>query len=261
MENKTLAVLDEREVLGKQFKVYGDWENPLFLARDVAEWIEHGKPAEMLFAIDDSEKLKAIVTHSGQNREMWFLTEDGMYEVLMQSRKPIAKAFKRKVKEILRDLRRNGMHITPVTLAQMLSNPDTMIEMITKYRDEKVKREEAELELAKQRMQIEEQKPLVEFAKDVTSSVNAVSIGDFAKMLCGENITIGQNRLFQWLREKRYLINDGTNKPYQEYIDRGYFKVIAQTYETSHGTMLTTKTLITGKGQVAISEKLRKSWE
>lgn len=103
-----INVIDEREVLGFDFKVYGDVDNPLFLAKDVANWIEHNKPSEMILNVDDDEKLKAIISHSGQSREMWFLTEDGLYEVLMQSRKPIAKEFKKKVKEILKELRKGN---------------------------------------------------------------------------------------------------------------------------------------------------------
>ena len=103
-----ISVIDEREVLGFDFKVYGDADNPLFLAKDVAKWIEHNKPSEMILNVDDDEKLKAIISHSGQSREMWFLTEDGLYEVLMQSRKPIAKEFKKKVKEILKELRKGN---------------------------------------------------------------------------------------------------------------------------------------------------------
>lgn len=107
-----IQIIEERKVLGQDFKIYGTFENPLFLAKDVAEWIEHNKPSEMLQNIDNEEKLKAIISHSGQNREMWFLTEDGLYEVLMQSRKPQAKSFKKEVKKILKEIRKTGTYIT-----------------------------------------------------------------------------------------------------------------------------------------------------
>ena len=102
-----IQVIDEREVLGFQVKTYGDMENPLFLAKDVAEWIEHSDVSMMLRKVDEDEKLIQTLFVSGQNREMWFLSEDGLYEVLMQSRKPIAKQFKKKVKTLLKDLRLN----------------------------------------------------------------------------------------------------------------------------------------------------------
>ena len=102
MKNE-IQVLDDRYILGKRVKTYGDIENPLFLARDVAEWIEHSRASEMLKGIDKEEKLMQTIIASGQRREMWFLTEDGLYEVLMQSRKPVAKEFKKKVKNMLKD--------------------------------------------------------------------------------------------------------------------------------------------------------------
>ena len=90
--NKEIKVIDEREVLGKHFRVYGDIENPLFLAKDVAEWIDYAYKDKtkgtrnvnmMLQTVDDDEKLVARLFTSGQNRDMWLLTEDGLYEVLM----------------------------------------------------------------------------------------------------------------------------------------------------------------------------------
>ena len=70
-----LMIFEERQVLGKDFKIYGTKENPLFLAKDVANWIEHSRASEMLKGIDEEEKLMQTIFASGQNREMWFLTE------------------------------------------------------------------------------------------------------------------------------------------------------------------------------------------
>lgn len=114
---KNLEVIEERKVLGKDFKVYGTTENPLVLAKDVAEWIDYSykdsrktarDTSKMLKTIDKEEKLVGTLFLSGQNREAWFLTEDGLYEVLMQSRKPIAKEFKKEVKKILKQIRLTG---------------------------------------------------------------------------------------------------------------------------------------------------------
>lgn len=102
-----LQVIDKRNILDHEVTTYGDLENPLFLAKDVANWIEHTHTTRMLESVDDDEKLNGVIFHAGQNREMTFLTEDGLYEVLMQSRKPIAKQFKKKVKKLLKDLRLN----------------------------------------------------------------------------------------------------------------------------------------------------------
>ncbi|UNP78637.1 hypothetical protein MN033_11025 [Bacillus nitratireducens] len=110
-----LIVVHEQEVLGQSFKVYGTVEEPLFLAKDVAEWIEYSqvngkyKVAQMLNVVDEDEKLVSTLKSPGkQDREMWFLTENGIYEVLMLSRKPIAKQWKKEVKRILKNIRLNG---------------------------------------------------------------------------------------------------------------------------------------------------------
>ena len=109
-------VIDERVVLNKEFRIYGTKENPLFLAKDVAEWIDYAKTGQgyydissMLTTVDSDEKIKTISTNN--SRSSWFLTEDGLYEVLMQSRKPIAKAFKKEVKKILKQIRQTGGYI------------------------------------------------------------------------------------------------------------------------------------------------------
>ena len=127
-----LKIIDERELLGKQLRIYGDFQNPLFLAKDVAEWIEYDKEkiGQMLNTVDNDEKIISPIHYSGQVRNMWFVTEDGLYEVLMQSRKPIAKKFKKKVKEILKDVRKYGMYATD----ELLDNPDLIIKMATRLK-------------------------------------------------------------------------------------------------------------------------------
>ena len=121
-----LQIIEEREVLGREFRIYGDFENPLFLAKDVAEWIEHTNVTKMLLGIDESEKivLKIPTNHLLEglqsNTEYTFLTEDGLYEVLMLSRKPIAKEFKKQVKEILKTIRKTGSYSKPMTIEDMI---------------------------------------------------------------------------------------------------------------------------------------------
>lgn len=129
---RELIVIDERVVFEKKFRVYGDFENPLFLVRDVAEWIEYDKEkvGQMLNTIDNDEKMTSPIYYSGQVRNMWFVTEDGLYEVLMQSRKPIAKQWKKKVKEILKEIRKTGTYTRPLTPAeQLLAQAQLMVDM------------------------------------------------------------------------------------------------------------------------------------
>lgn len=133
MNEVALQVINEQEVLGKQFKVYGTFEEPLFLAKDVAEWIEHSKVSMMLKTIDEDEKIKLLcevnnaylTSKARDTQEMWFLTEDGLYEVLMQSRKPIAKQFKKEVKKILKALRTGKMKLVP----QLTYDEEMMIQV------------------------------------------------------------------------------------------------------------------------------------
>ncbi|WP_238323668.1 BRO-N domain-containing protein [Virgibacillus salexigens] len=90
------------------------------MAKDVAEMIGHSDTRKMVVSVDEDEKLMGTLFLSGQNRNTWFLTEDGLYEVLMQSRKPIAKAFKKEVKVMLKSIRKHGAYMTEDTVACQL---------------------------------------------------------------------------------------------------------------------------------------------
>lgn len=114
-----IKVINKSMLLGKEINVYGSVDDPLFLAKDVAEWIEHTQPSKMVETVDEDEKLMGTIFLSGQNREVWMLTEDGLYEVLMQSRKPIAKQFKKGVKEILKTIRKTGSYSVSKPLSQL----------------------------------------------------------------------------------------------------------------------------------------------
>lgn len=114
-----IKVINKSMLLEKEIDVYGSVDEPLFLAKDVAEWIEHTQPSKMVETVDEDEKLMGTIFLSGQNREVWMLTEDGLYEVLMQSRKPIAKQFKKGVKEILKTIRKTGSYSVSKPLSQL----------------------------------------------------------------------------------------------------------------------------------------------
>ncbi|WFD08726.1 Bro-N domain-containing protein [Tepidibacter hydrothermalis] len=122
--NNQLQIIDEREILGKEFKIYGDFENPLFLAKDVAEWIGHRNTSKMISdaELDDNEVEKNTLTTLTNSYSALFLTEDGLYEVLMQSRKPVAKQFKKKVRKILKSIRKNGMYIAQTKIQEKMFN-------------------------------------------------------------------------------------------------------------------------------------------
>lgn len=133
--NKQLEIIDQRQLLGQDFKVYGDFENPLFLAKDVAIWIGYDNSSvnKMINKVDEDEKLNGLIFRAGQNREVTMLTEDGLYEVLMQSRKPIAKSFKKEVKKILKEIRTMGMYITDQVLQS-----DKFEQLLANYAQDKI---------------------------------------------------------------------------------------------------------------------------
>ena len=145
-----LQVIEERELLGKDFRMYGSLEYPIFLARDVAAWIEHSQVSKMLSELDQDEKDTKIVRTLGGNQEAWFLTEDGLYEVLMQSRKPIAKEFKKRVKEVLRSIRRTGSYHAPRMIAgyPVPEDLESMLRVMTNLAAELRKQEDVILRLS-----------------------------------------------------------------------------------------------------------------
>lgn len=106
-----ISVLKQTELCGRQFDVYGTPQEPLFVASDIATMINHPNTSELIKLVDDDEKLTSTILRAGQNRQVWMLTENGLYEILMQSRKPIAKQFKKGVKTILKEIRTNGGYI------------------------------------------------------------------------------------------------------------------------------------------------------
>ena len=115
-----LKLIDQREIMGKDFKIYGNINNPLFLAKDVANWIGNKNVSQMIKTAELSEDEKGIylIDTLGGKQELLFVTEDGLYELLMQSRKPNAKEFKRQVKIILKTIRKTGGFI---------ADPETMV--------------------------------------------------------------------------------------------------------------------------------------
>ena len=126
--NEVTVLENEVTLMGKTFNVYGTVEEPLFRAKDVADWIEHSNISAMLQSVDEDEKVKMIcevnnvytTSRARDTQEMWFLTENGVYEVLMLSRKPVAKEFKKEVKKMLHTLRTKKATLMPTNFADAL---------------------------------------------------------------------------------------------------------------------------------------------
>ncbi|MGL4655725.1 MAG: phage antirepressor [Sarcina sp.] len=252
-----LQVINEQEVLGKEFRVYGTVEKPLFLAKDVANWIEHSNLTMMLRNIDEDEKVLNNVYTLGGNQEMWFLTEDGLYEVLMQSRKPIAKAFKKQVKEILKSIRKNGAYMTDNALEQAIENPDFMIGLLQNLKKEKEEKKRLQEENDKLVVKIEEDAPKVTFADRVIKSGDNILVRELAKILSDEGFTIGERRLYTQLREWGYICKNSTEST-QRAMNQKYFIVDVRTINTVYGIKETKTTKVTPKGQIRIVERTLK---
>lgn len=116
VETQDLMTVETVHILNNDFNMYGTIDKPIFLAQDIAAMIEYSpdKVDQMLTNVDDDEKLTDTIYRLGQKREMWFLTENGLYELLMQSRKPLAKAFKSEIKKLLHQMRRGELKFNRV---------------------------------------------------------------------------------------------------------------------------------------------------
>lgn len=255
---KQLQVIHEQIVLSEKFKVYGTLENPLFLAKDVAEWIEYSKTSQgyydvstMLNTVDEDEKCKCTTTNN--LRSNWFLTEDGLYEVLMQSRKSIAKQFKKQVKKILKEIRLNGGYIATN------ENDDDMTIMAKGLLIAQKTIEKNKKKIVEQQLIIEAQKPKVLFAEAIQASKTAILVGEFAKILKQNGVEIGQKRLFEWLRENGYLIKrkgSDYNSPTQKSMELGLFEIKETPIHHNSGEISINRTSkITGKGHAYFINK------
>lgn len=254
-----LAVIEQRDVLGKEFKIYGNIDNPMFLAKDVAEWIEHSNPRMMLQNIDESEKVKIEYPVNNpyggsQTEEQWFLTEDGLYEVLMQSRKPIAKEFKKQVKQILKEIRKRGLYVTDAALKTMLSSPDFGIRLLNEIKSERET-------ISRLVHKIEEDKPKVAFANALEATKDTIYIGDLAKILKKNGTDFGQTRLYEWLRYNGYLMSSfSRNTPTQRYLEMGLLDIKERVFTFPNGDVRIAKTsMVTTKGQAYFINLFAKS--
>ncbi|NCC06161.1 MAG: phage antirepressor Ant, partial [Proteobacteria bacterium] len=197
--------------------------------------------------LDDDEREPVLVDTLGGRQEMIAVTESGLYSIILLSRKPEAKKFKRWVThEVLPTIRKHGAYVTPAKLEELMNDPDSWIKVLTALKEERA---------AKERLQLEatENKPKVIFADAVSVSEGTILIGELAKILKGNGIEIGQNRLFEKLRRDGYLIKrKGTdyNAPTQRAMELGLFRVkeTAITHSDGHVTISKT-TKVTGKGQ------------
>lgn len=217
---------------------------PWFVGKDVADVLGYSNSRKaMADHVDDEDKevltSRNVTLENIPNRGITVVNESGLYSLILSSKLPSAKKFKRWVtSEVLPALRKTGQY-----QVKELSGSELMAKALI----------EAQSVLAAKDKQIEEMKPKALFADAVATSHTSILVGELAKILKQNGIEMGQKRLFAWLREKGYLIKrQGTdyNMPTQKAMDLGLFEIKEGSYVNGSGVNITTKTpKVTGKGQ------------
>jgi len=221
---------------------------PWFVGRDVAEVLGYSNTKDAISShVDDEDKQifqkSENTTFEIPNRGMTVINESGLYSLILSSKLPNAKAFKRWVtSEVLPSIRKHGLYAKE----ELLDNPDIAIAAFKALKEEREARKALEAE--NKQMQ-----PLALFAKSVSASDTSILIGDFAKLLKQNGYDTGQKRLFEELRQRSFLMKTGSSKnlPTQKAMELGLFEVKESTINNPDGSVRVTKTTkVTGKGQV-----------
>lgn len=225
---------------------------PWFVAKDVCDILELTNSRMAVGKLDDDEKGVSSIDTLGGKQEMQVVNEFGLYSLVLGSRKPEAREFKRWIThDVIPAIRKHGGYLTAGTIEEVLSNPDTLIRLATDLKHEREERAKAEA-------LIQSQKPKVLFADAVTTSKQSCLIGELAKVLKQNGVEIGQNRLFEVLRREGYLgrMGERYNLPTQRSMELGLMEIKKSTINQPDGSVrVTTTTKITGKGQVYFINK------
>ncbi len=224
------------------------------VGKDVAEILGYSNARDAIGKhVDDEDKGVAKCDTLGGGQNLTVINESGLYSLIISSKLPQAKKFKRWVTaDVLPSIRKHGAYMTPQKIEEVLLNPDTIIKLAT---DLKAEREER----MKLQRETEELKPKALFADAVSASKTSILIGDLAKLIKQNGHDIGQRRLFQWMRDKGYLIKQqgaSWNMPTQKSMEMGLFEIKETTITHSDGHISISKTVkVSGKGQVYFVNK------
>ncbi|MFK5257138.1 phage antirepressor [Propionibacterium freudenreichii] len=221
---------------------------PWLVAADVCGVLTIANPRDALARLDPDEKGVGTTDTLGGMQRMAIISEAGVYTLAMTSRKPQAKPFVRWLShEVIPSIRKRGGYLTPEAIEKTLTDPDFIIRLATELKAERA----ARLELA---AQAKADAPKVLFADSVSVSHTTILVGELAKILRGNGVEIGQNRLFKVLRQRGYLISrngSDRNMPTQRAMDLGLFEIKETAITHSDGHVSVSKTpKVTGKGQV-----------
>lgn len=226
---------------------------PWFVAADVCKALEIQNNRDAISRLDADEKGVASTDTLGGKQELTIVNEPGLYALVLGSRKPEAKAFKRWIThDVIPTIRKHGAYMTPEKVEEILLNPDTIIKLATELKEERER-------TAALNAKIKADKPYTEFGAAIAANSDAILVRDFAKLLHNDGIKMGEKRLYKWLRENGFLMQTAPTKPYQKYVDMGWFRVDERSISTVQGQMIVSTTKITGKGQMALLSALRAS--
>lgn len=220
---------------------------PYFVGNEIAKILGYTNTRDALAKHVDADDKNTVAIHDGiGNPNKTIINESGLYSLILSSKLPTAKKFKRWVtNDVLPSIRLHGAYMTEETIEKAITSPDFLIKLATNLKEEKEKRLAAE-------RQIEADRPKVTFANAVNVSKDGMLIGMLAKLLHQNGVDIGQKRLFQWMRDNGYLMKSGAdrNMPTQKARELGLFKVKERAIDNPDGSVrLTRTTLVTGKGQ------------
>lgn len=218
-----------------------------FVGKDVAEVLGYANTRDALNKhVDEDDKNSVAIRDGKGNPNQTMINESGLYSLVLSSKLPSAREFKRWVtSEVLPSIRKHGGYIA----GQEQMSPEQMVLASIKFLESKISEQQAQLEA---------QAPKVLFADAVAASDGTCLVGELAKMLTQAGYKTGQNRLFKQLREDGYLGKSGQNRnvPLQRYVDCGLFRIkeTAVTHADGHVTLNRTPK-VTGKGQTYFLDK------
>lgn len=225
---------------------------PWFVAVDICGALDIANSRDALTRIDEDEKGVALTDTLGGAQEVAVVNEPGLYSLVLGSRKSEAKAFKRWIThDVIPAIRKTGMYATPATVEAMLANPDTMIQVLQAFKDEREQRLALETRVVADA-------PKVAFADAVETSTDSCLVGQLAKIIRQNGYEIGANRLFEYLRKEGYLCRAGSNRnmPTQRSMEAGWFEVKESVLENPDGSIRVVRTpKVTGKGQIYFVNK------
>lgn len=225
---------------------------PYFMLSDVCRVLEIKNSRDSKNRLNEKGVATTDILTNGGIQKADFINESNLYKLVFQSRKPQAEKFSDWVtSEVLPTIRKHGAYMSSEVIEKTLSDPDYLIRLATNLKEEKAKRALAEA-------QIERDKPKVLFADSCEVAENSILIGEFAKRLKQNGFDIGQNKLFEWLRQHDYLCKSGERKnlPTQYAMELGLFEIKTRVLSNPNGSVRTTSTTkITGRGQIYFTNK------